>query len=55
MPSTEELSRVRAEAARQRWTPDARTRAAVRVLLARLRPLDEDEKAQIRALLKAGA
>lgn len=51
----EDLSRVRASAARSRWTPDARTRRAVRDLVAQLRPLDEGEKAQLAALLKGGA
>lgn len=40
-----------AKAASARWSPDARTREAVRVLVAQLAPLDEQQKDQLRTLL----
>lgn len=45
---------VTQKAGRERWSPEARTREAVRVLVAKLAPLTEEQKDALRPLLKTG-
>lgn len=51
---TPRSSEITSAAGRNRWSPDARTREAVRVLVAELAPLTDDQKDALRPLLKSG-
>lgn len=52
MPQEARPVEVTAKGGRNRWSPDARTREALRTLEARLRPLTPEEKNALRELLK---